>query len=415
LSFIKDCSDGLKAIVLAAGEGTRLRPFTLSQPKVMISIANKPILAYVIESLSDCNISDITLVVGYKKEKVMNYFESGKKFGVNISYVEQPQQLGTAHAIKLAENSISDNFLVLNGDNLIGTQTIRDAMDNMSGDVTLLLTIKENVKGYGVVTTEGNKVTQIIEKPGTDVSHFINTGVYIFSPVVFDEIPYTKLSLRGEYEITDTIQRMIDKKYEVKGVHTTATWIDASYPWDLLNANAAVLGKLGNEKPLKQKGIIENGALVKGNVIVGENSIIRAGSYLVGPLVIGKDVEIGPNVTILPCTSIGNGVTISSFTEIRNSIIMSDVRIGTNAFISNSIIGKNTILGSHFITEQDNLTSVNLDGEFQHVMNIGAIIGENCRFGHNVLVESGKIIGIHCNVESGAVIRKNITNYSTVL
>ncbi len=405
----------LKAIVLAAGEGTRLRPFTLSQPKVMISIANKPILEYVIESLSDCNISDITLVVGYKKEKVMNYFESGKKFGVNISYVEQPQQLGTAHAIKLAENSISDNFLVLNGDNLIGAQTIRDAMDNMSGDVTLLLTIKENVKGYGVVTTEGNKVTQIIEKPGTDVSHFINTGVYIFSPVVFDEIPYTKISLRGEYEITDTIQRMIDKKYDVKGVHTSSTWIDASYPWDLLNANAAVLGKLGNEKPLKQKGIIENGALVKGNVVVGENSIIRAGSYLVGPLVIGKDVEIGPNVTILPCTSIGNGVTISSFTEVRNSIIMSDVRIGTNAFISNSIIGKNTILGSHFITEQDNLTSVNLDGEFQHVMNIGAIIGENCRFGHNVLVESGKIIGIHCSVESGVVIRKNIINYSTVL
>jgi UDP-N-acetylglucosamine diphosphorylase/glucosamine-1-phosphate N-acetyltransferase len=405
----------LKAIVLAAGEGTRLRPFTLSQPKVMISIANKPILEYVIESLSHCNISDITLVVGYKKEKVMNYFESGRKFGVNIAYVEQPQQLGTAHAIKLAENSISDNFLVLNGDNLISAQTIRDAIDNMSGDVTLLLTIKENVKGYGVVTTEGNKVTQIIEKPRTDVSHFINTGVYIFSPIVFDEIPYTKISQRGEYEITDTIQRMIEKQYEVKGVHTTSMWIDASYPWDLLNVNAAVLGKIGNEKPLKQKGIIEDGAMVKGNVIIGENSVIRAGSYLVGPLVIGKDVEIGPNVTILPCTSIGNGVIISSFTEVRNSIIMSDVRIGTNAFISNSIIGKNTIIGSHFITEQDKETSVNLDGEFQHVMNIGAIIGENSRFGHNVLVESGKIIGIHCSVESGAVIRKNIINYSTVL
>ena len=228
----------LEAIVLAAGEGTRLRPFTLSQPKVMIPIANKPILEYVIESLSQCDISDITLVVGYKKEKVMNYFESGKKFGVNLTYIEQPQQLGTAHAIKLAENSISNNFLVLNGDNLISAQTIRDAIDDMSGDVTLLLTIKENVKGYGVVTTEGNKVTQVIEKPGTDVSHFINTGVYVFSPMVFDEIPYTKISLRGEYEITDTIQRMIDKQYDVKGVHTTSTWIDASYPWDLLNANA---------------------------------------------------------------------------------------------------------------------------------------------------------------------------------
>ena len=407
-------SDTVKAIVLAAGEGTRLRPFTLTQPKAMVPVANRPILEYVIDSLAGCGVTDISLVVGYKKEKVMNYFEGGKKFGVKINYVEQPQQLGTAHAIKLAEDSIEESFLVLNGDNLTSPQAIEEVMSNASGDVTLLLTVKENVKGYGVVTTEGNRVTQIIEKPGTDISHYINTGIYVFTPAAFNEIPYTKISPRGEYEITDTIQRMIEKQYDVTGVHTTSMWIDASYPWDLLNANAAVLASL-KEVPARQDGQIEDDAKVRGSVIVGENSIIRSGSYVLGPVVIGRDAEIGPNVTILPSTSIGNGVTIDSFTEVRNSLVMNDVRLGSHSLVANSIIGKNTMIGSHFIAEQTKLAMPFLDGELHHVMNLGAIIGENCRFGHGILVEAGKIIGVHCTVESATTIRKNIDNYSNIV
>ncbi|MGZ4901573.1 MAG: bifunctional sugar-1-phosphate nucleotidylyltransferase/acetyltransferase [Halobacteriota archaeon] len=404
----------MKAIVLAAGEGTRLRPFTLTQPKAMVPVANRPILEYVIDSLARCGITDVTLVVGYKKEKVMNYFEGGKKFGLTISYVEQPQQLGTAHAIKLAEDSIEENFLVLNGDNLISPQAIEEVTSSAAGDVTLLLTVKENVKGYGVVTTEGNRVTQIIEKPGTDISHYINTGIYVFTPAAFNEIPYTKISPRGEYEITDTIQRMIEKHYDVRGVHTSSMWIDASYPWDLLNANAAVLADV-KEEQVQGNNQIEDKAHVKGSVIVGENSIIRSGSYVLGPAIIGKDVDIGPNVTILPSTSIGNGVTIDSFTEVRNSLIMSDVRLGSHSLVANSIVGKNTIIGSHFITEQAKLAMPYLDGELHHVMNLGSIIGENCRFGHGILVEAGKIIGVHCTVESGTTIRKNIDNYSNIV
>ncbi|MGZ4944854.1 MAG: bifunctional sugar-1-phosphate nucleotidylyltransferase/acetyltransferase [Halobacteriota archaeon] len=404
----------VKAIVLAAGEGTRLRPFTLTQPKAMVPVANRPILEYVIDSLARSGVTEISLVVGYKKEKVMNYFEGGKNFGVKITYVEQPQQLGTAHAIKLAEDSIEDKFLVLNGDNLISPEAIEEVLGNASGDVTLLLTVKENVKGYGVVTTEGPRVTQIVEKPGTDISHYINTGIYVFAPAVFNEIPYTKISTRGEYEITDTIQRMIEKHYDVTGVHTTSMWIDASYPWDLLNANAAVLSSV-KDVPSQQNGQIEDDAKVRGSVIVGENSIIRSGSYVLGPVVVGRDVEIGPNVTILPSTSIGNGVTIDSFTEVRNSLIMNDVRLGSHSLVANSIIGKNTMIGSHFITEQTKIAMPFLDEELHHVMNLGAIIGENCRFGHGILVEAGKIIGVHCTVESASTIRKNIDNYSNIV
>jgi UDP-N-acetylglucosamine diphosphorylase/glucosamine-1-phosphate N-acetyltransferase len=406
-------SDRVKAIVLAAGEGTRLRPFTLTQPKAMVPVANRPILEYVIDSLAQSGVTDISLVVGYKKEKVMNYFEGGKKFGVKITYVEQPQQLGTAHAIKLAEDSIEERFLVLNGDNLTSPPAIEEVLSNASGDVTLLLTVKENVTGYGVVTTEGNRVTQIVEKPGTSISHYINTGIYVFAPAAFNEIPYTKISPRGEYEITDTIQRMIEKQYDVRGVHTSSMWIDASYPWDLLTANAAVLASIKDSS--QPNGQIEDDANVRGNVIVGENSIIRSGCYVLGPVVIGKDAEIGPNVTILPSTSIGNGVTIDSFTEVRNSLIMNDVRLGSHSLVANSIIGKNTMIGSHFVTEQTKLAMPFLDGELHHVVNLGAIIGENCRFGHGVLVEAGKIIGMHCIVESAATVRKNVDSYSNIV
>jgi glucose-1-phosphate thymidylyltransferase len=136
---------------------------------------------------------------------------------------------------------------------------------------------------------------------------------------------------------------------------------------------------------------------------------------VLGPVVIGRDVEIGPNVTILPSTSIGNGVTIDSFTEVRNSLIMNDVRLGSHSLVANSIIGKNTMIGSHFITEQTKIAMPFLDGELHHVMNLGAIIGENCRFGHGILVEAGKIIGVHCTVESATTIRKDIDNYSNIV
>src|SRR5512146_1291915 len=144
----------MKAIVLAAGEGSRLKPFTATRPKVMIPVGNRPILEYVINALQESGIIDIVMVVGYKREKIMDYFADGHKWGVNITYVEQYQQLGTAHALRQASHLIKDHFLVINGDTVIDASAIKEIMRHQSGDAAMLTVTVDKAQKYGVVQTQ---------------------------------------------------------------------------------------------------------------------------------------------------------------------------------------------------------------------------------------------------------------------
>ncbi|HEX7627392.1 MAG TPA: bifunctional sugar-1-phosphate nucleotidylyltransferase/acetyltransferase [Candidatus Methanoperedens sp.] len=401
----------MKALILAAGEGLRCRPLTLTRSKVMLPVANMPILEYIIRALSHNDLKEIILVVGYKKERIMDYFRNGKDFGVNISYIEQEAQLGTAHAIKLAEPMVNEKFLVLNGDNLIDSGTIRDLIKGASGVVTLLTAMREQTTGYGVILLDKGKVSRIIEKPRDKVSHLVNTGIYMFSSSIFGEIDKTPISETGEYAITDTIQRIIDNGANVTNITTKGTWIDAVHSWDLLKANSIFLGKIEERKA----GSIEKGAVIIGDVSIGDNSVIRSGSYIVGPVIIGKNCNIGPNTTILPSTAVGDNSTINSFTEIENSIIMNDVRIGAGSFISNSIIGSNNIIGPHFVVEVGKDLKIEMKGILHSADQLGTVIGDNNIIGPSVLVKAGKMIAKGCTVDPGVMVTKDLPPDSTVL
>lgn len=401
----------MKAVILAAGEGLRCRPLTLIRSKVMLPVANKPIIEHVIKACRENNIKDIILVVGYKKEKIMDYFKDGIDFGVNITYVHQKKALGTAHAIKHAEKLIDNEFIVLNGDNLVDEKAISDLLKNKSGDVSILTTFREEACGYGVVVKENDKL-KIIEKPPREISHLINTGMYVFSPFVFSEIKDTPISNKGDYAITDTIQQMIQKGYNVKVIPTDATWMDAVYSWNLLNINSILLEKC---KEMDIKGLIEKNVVLKGKVIIGEDTIIHSGCYIVGPVIIGKNCEIGPNVTILPCTTIGNNVTLRSFIEVSNSIIMSNVRLGSHSSISDSVIGCNNNIGDHFIVETKKDLYIEMDGLLHHANEIGTVIGDGNEIGSNVLIRAGKMIETNCKVESGNIINTTLPSNSIVI
>src|SRR5659263_333985 len=247
----------MKAVILAAGEGLRCRPLTLTRSKVMLPVANKPILEYVIRALSKNDIKEIIIVVGYKKERIMDHFGNGNNFGVNISYIDQDAQLGTAHAIKLAEPLVGEKFMVLNGDNLIDEETISELLHGESGDISILSVAREHITGYGVVLLEKGKVSRIVEKPRDRISHLVNTGIYLFSSSIFGEIEKTPISEIGEYAITDTIQKMIEKGVSVTNITTRSTWIDAVHSWDMLKANTILLGKI---EEMKASGSIEKGA-----------------------------------------------------------------------------------------------------------------------------------------------------------
>ena len=405
----------MKAVILAAGEGKRCRPLTLTRSKVMLPVANKPILEHVINALVKNDIQNIILVVGYEKERIMDYFEDGLNFGVKIEYVEQKTQIGTAHAISQARQMIGpdeENFIVVNGDNIIGPHAIHDLINGAQGDATILTCKKDDVSNYGVIVAKGKSVKEIIEKPKTLVSHLINTGIYLFRPNIFEMIERTPISIAGEYAITDALQAMIDNGMNVRMAVTNAEWLDAVYSWNLLEANTIVLSDLEDDI---NEGKVESGVNIKGTVSVGKNTIIRAGSYIVGPVIIGDNCDIGPNVVILPSTCIGNNVSIASFSYVKNSILMNDVRISTHSNISCSVMGSNVSTGPNFITEEGKDMLIQIERDLHSAQKLGTIIGDDTEIGGNVLVRAGNMIFTNCRISSGKTISEDIPTNSIVI
>jgi glucose-1-phosphate thymidylyltransferase len=401
----------MKAIILAAGEGLRCRPLTLTRSKVMLPVANKPLLEHIINAVAENGIKEVILVVGYQKERIMDYFGNGMEFGVKIDYVFQEAQLGTAHAVKLAKEYLDADFLVINGDNLVDRNTIADLLAGKNVSVTLLTVEREQTIGYGVVISEGGRVTKILEKPKEVVSHRVNAGIYIFTMEIFEEIERTPLSTAGEYAITDTIQQMILKGKMVSMVESKSLWMDAVHSWDFLKANAVFLENCKNNL----SGTVEKGATIKGNVSIGENSIIRGGCYIVGPVAIGKNCDIGPNTVILPSTAIGDNVSINSSVEIQNSILMNDVRVGSGSFISNSIIGANNIICPHFSTEVGRELMIEMKGILHHAELLGTVTGDDNNIGNRVLIKAGKMMANNCTIEAGSTVHKDLPPGSIVV
>ncbi len=383
----------MQAIILAAGEGTRMRPLTYTRPKVMLPIANKPILEHLIVELKNAGIEKVVLVVGYKDEKVREYFKDGSGWGVNISYVTQRKQLGTADALRSSLHLIEDEFLMLNGDNIVSRDDIKKLIDE--GEISICVKNVPNPQDFGVVEVKGGKVMRIIEKPEIPRSKLINAGIYYFTKEIVEFLERTPLSKRGEYEITDTIQLAINSWIEFKAVEIN-TWIDVGYPWDLLRANEFMLK---NIKESVVKGEVEERASLIGKVVIGEGSVIRAGSYIIGPCVIGRNCIIGPNCFIRPYTSIGDNCHIGACVEIKNSIIMSNTNVPHLNYVGDSVIGEGCNLGAGTkianlrLDEKEVYATVKGKKTPTGRRKFGAVIGDNVKTGINVSINVGTIIG----------------------
>ena len=391
-----------KAVILAAGEGQRLRPFTVNKPKVMISIADKPVLQYVVEALVQGGIHDIVIVVGYRREQIFDYFGTGEKFDANIIYITQEKQLGTAHALAQVRDVVEGEFLVLPGDNLIEVNTIASFINAKPN--TMLVKKIMNPARYGVVNTESGVVKGVIEKPkdiDNDIS-IVNTGIYAFNSEVFDFID-------DNLGIPDVINSMIDRNYAVSAQETDGTWLDIVYPWDILELNDIVLHWL----PSDLGGTIESGAFIKGIVVVGKNTVIRSNSYIRGPVVIGENCDIGPSVHIMPATSIGDNVVISAFSEIKNSVIGDDVSIGANSIMQDSVIDKGCVIKGHFSACSEQI-EIRINDEY-HSVNVGAMLGVGCSLGNNVVAQPGVIVGNYGRINSMKLISGKLPDKSIVL
>ena len=387
----------MQAVILAAGEGQRLRPFTANKPKVMIKVANKPILEYVVEAVRDAGILDIVMVVGYKKSRIMDYFGDGSKWNVKIEYAIQRQQLGTAHALKQAEELIRDDkFLVLSGDNIVDSETIK----RVNEPWTLAYKEAEEPSKYGVIVVSNGIIKEIIEKPEKPVSNLINVGIYCFTPEIFERI--------GDMtDLVSVINSMIEDGYEFKCVRAN-TWIDVVYPWDILKVNDFAMKFSGKV----MAGKIEEAKII-GDVSIGKNTIIRGNVYVRGPVVIGENCEIGPNAVIMPSTSIGDNVKIEAFSYVENSVIGDNVIISPSSYIKDSVIDRGCVIGPN-LTALSDFTEIKV-GDEHHRVKTGVFVGEGCNIGANVIAEAGAVVGNNVRITSLKVVRGVIPDDTIIM
>ncbi|MCG7851426.1 MAG: NTP transferase domain-containing protein, partial [Methanosarcinaceae archaeon] len=331
----------MKAVILAAGEGTRMRPLTSARPKVMLPIANKPILEHILDSAVEAGIREFVFITGYFEDSIKEYFGDGSGWGVKITYVHQSEQLGTAHAIGCARNHVVGRFIILNGDVLISSCYLKTFTER-SEDAVITVKEVDNPSEFGVIETEGEKVLRIIEKPDVPPTNLANAGIYLFNESIFGFIERTTLSVRNEYEITDSLQMMIESGADVGYEILEHEWIDVGRPWDLLDANSMLLSSVKGDC----EAVVEPNATLVGEVVAGEGTLIRNGAYIMGPVVIGRNCDIGPNCFIRPSTSIGNGVRIGNAVEVKNSIVMDGTHIGHLSYVGDSVIGQGCNFGA---------------------------------------------------------------------
>jgi bifunctional UDP-N-acetylglucosamine pyrophosphorylase/glucosamine-1-phosphate N-acetyltransferase len=384
----------VQAVILAAGEGTRMRPLTYTRPKVMLPVANRPILEHLMEELAKAGVDEVVLVVGYRDETIRNHF--GEEWnGIRIRYATQRRQLGTADALKSASHLLNDVFLMLNGDAIVGSDDIMAILK--AGGESMVLAVREvpNPQDFGVVVVENGRVKGILEKPEFPPSNLVNAGVYFFTRDILKYVGATRPSVRGEYEVTDSITTAIAEGVNFIPVEIHQ-WLDVGYPWDLLKANEYLLSRLSESRI---EGEVEDGAVLKGPVIVGEGTVIRAGSYIIGPTVIGKNCTIGPNCFIRPNTAIADGCHIGAAVEIKNSIIMAGTKIPHHNYVGDSVIGEKCNFGAG-----TKIANLRLDrGEIYVSVKgrkiptgrkkLGAIIGDNVQTGINASINVGAMIG----------------------
>ncbi|MFX1482689.1 MAG: bifunctional sugar-1-phosphate nucleotidylyltransferase/acetyltransferase [Promethearchaeota archaeon] len=403
-----------KAVILAAGDSTRMLPLSANQPKHLLPVAGKPLIFHTMEGLERAGIKETLVVYGYHADKLRETVES-KTWTMGISFVDQKERKGTGHAAGYAKKFVrKDDAILIYGDVLVGPGTFEGLIDfHERGEYALTLSTKsvEDPSAYGVVVAKKGKATSLIEKPNPEelTSDLVNAGVYAIGEPLWKAIDKTELSPRGEYEITDSISMLI-KEGNVGAYELPSWWIDIGKPWDLLEANKVIL-ETGQRRI---EGTVEEGAVIKGNSIVEAGATIKSGAYIEGPVFIGENSVVGPNCYIRAHTSLGKSVKIGNAVEIKNSIIMDGTNVGHLSYVGDSIIGQRANFGAGTITanlRHDNRSIfVTVKGERFNSKRrkLGAIIGDDVKTGIGTSIGPGVVIHQGARTGVGVIVDRDI-------
>jgi len=411
----------LIGIVLAAGDGKRLRPLTETKPKVLMPVAGKPVIYYPLDVLSRLGIEEVYVVVSYMKDVVIeNVKEITDELSINVKFIDQGNALGTGHAVKKVVENVLDDAVIIYGDLYLNSSTVSNALKKAVEKRfnVVVGVVVSNISKYGKLVVDGEKVLEIVEKPSENGTGVANAGIYFVKSKVLELVNELRKSPRGEYELTDIISIARSKGEEFKYVSISLSdWQDIGYPWDLLKANKIALEKLALRKVM---GDVSPYATIKGHVYIDEEATIKGATYIEGPVYIGKEAVIGPNSYIRPYTTILSKVHIGFSVEVKESIVMENTHAEHLTYIGDSIIAENVNLGAG--TKIANLRfdnqTVKMMIEGKRVdserVKLGAVIGGYAKTGINVSIMPGVKIGSYSIIYPGVTVYRDVPSKTIV-
>jgi UDP-N-acetylglucosamine diphosphorylase/glucosamine-1-phosphate N-acetyltransferase len=378
----------MEVVILAAGQGTRMRPLTDAVAKPMLPVADRPLCAHTADAAVRAGADELVFVVGYRGEDVREHFGETYR-GVPVQYAEQTERLGTAHAAAQARPHLDGDFVVLNGDDLYDAAALDALFDAYPAVGAYEVT---DPRPYGVFSIEDDRVRSVVEKPDDPPSDRVNVGAYHFPAEAADWLTETELSDRGEHEITDVLARVVEA-FDVTAVDIER-WLGVGRPWELLEANEWKLGNLES----RVDGEVRGDAELRGDVVVESGATVEPGVVIEGPALVREGATVGPNAYVRGATLLGPDTHVGHGVEIKNTVVMAGTNVPHVSYVGDSVLGPEANLGAG--TQVANLrhdggdveTVVKGDRTTTGRRKFGVVVGPGAKTGINTSLYPGSVL-----------------------
>jgi glucose-1-phosphate thymidylyltransferase len=390
----------MEAVVLAGGEGSRLRPLTERRPKPLLPVADRPIVEYVLDALLAVGAEPITLVVGYRGNRVRSHLGSSYR-GTELTYVTQENQLGSGHALLAARDAVeSEPFLVVNGDNVVDATVVEDTVARHgAGDVvaTAAVATASHPQDYGAVVADNGYIAEVIENPVDAASFSVNAGVYVLPAAVFDALEATGYR-DGDCHLTDALMNLDGR---VGRARSDGAWLDPSYPWELLEVTEALLRDWGR--------LVGDTA----TPVVADSAQVHEAAVVEPPVVLGEDCRVGAGAVVRRGTCLGENVRVGSGAVVSRCVVGADSEVGPNATLRDSVLGEGVTLGPGATLSSDDV-EFPVAGRVYDV-EFGALLADRATVGDNATCRAGSRFGTGATAAPGAVVQGGVDANAEVL
>ena len=392
----------MQTVILAAGQGTRMRPLTDRRPKPMLPVADRPLMAHTADAAVEAGATELLLVVGYEADDVRGHFGDEYR-NTPVRYAVQAEQRGTAHAVRAAREHIEGAFAVLNGDDIYDPDSVTRLFEE--GPAVGTYTV-ENPRPYGVFDIADGVVEGIVEKPADPPSNRVNVGAYVF-PVAAREWLDVEESERGEEELTDMLARVIDER-SVRAIGVDR-WMGVGRPWELLEANEWKLGGLDREI----RGAVAATADLRGDVVVEAGATVEPGVVVEGPVLVRAGAHVGPNAYVRGHTVLGENTRIGNAVEVKNSVVMAGAAVPHLSYVGDSVIGRDVNLGAGTtvanLRHDDEPVRLTVNGERVSTgrRKFGVVVGDGAKTGIETTLNAGVTLATGARVEPNATVTRD--------